>query len=268
MPRLTRIEAEYSDHIREAVGRFGDHEGITAGHILKWIGQFADEHLPLAGKVLQTIRYYGAANIRAMARELVYIIWQEFPGVDRSRVIFVPVGSPGSGADIIVRILRQLQEVRGTRIVTMADLERIDPGGVSGIVFIDDFSGTGDQLAEWWGIVEPIVRPKEVPILVALLVMNGRARSKIEEFAQAALCVNELDEGADVFSEHNGDFDEIEKGLLLQYCERTGCEVSLVRGYGSCGLLVGFRHGCPNNSLPILWFEHTRWRSLFMRRGI
>ena len=256
MSRLTRIEAEYSDNITEAVERFGDHEGMTAGRVLKWMGQFPDEHLPLAGKILQIIRYYGAANIRAMARELVRIIWQEFPGVDRSRVIFVPVGSPGSGADILVRIVRHLQEVRGTRIVTMADLEKIDSGSLSGIVFIDDFSGTGDQLAEWWGIVEPIVRPKEVPILVALLVMNGPARSRIEQFAQSAVCVNELDEGADVLSEHNGDFDETEKTLLLQYCERTGCEVGLVRGYGSCGLLVAFRHGCPNNSLPILVTSH------------
>ena len=28
-------------------------------------------------------------------------------------------------------------------------------------------------------------------------------------------------------------------------------------GYGSCGLMISFQHGCPNNSIPILWYNRS-----------
>lgn len=268
MSRLTKIEAQHSSEIREASDRFGDHENMTAGRVLNWIAQFADNHLPLAIKVLKNIKYYASSNIRAMTRELIRIVMQEFQGVDQQRIVFVPVGPPGSGSTIMVRVLRDLKEFKGVKVASMADLERLEPEKLSAIVFMDDLSGTGDQLSEWWENVEPLVRPKRVRIVVALLVMFSRARLRINEFAEDALCVDELDERENVLSSQNTQFDEAERKLLHRYCRRTGCPPKFERGYGACGLLLAFKHGCPNNSLPILWFGSEKWHALFVRRAI
>ncbi len=271
MPNLTAIEAKYSQDIQDAAQRFGDHEDMSPGRVLKWMGQFVKKHLPLARKVLLGTRYYGSANIRAMTRELVISVLQNFPKIDRQRIVFVPVGRPGSSSAIIARVLRELSrtgETRGISVLLMADLEKIPAGRVSVIVFIDDFSATGDQLIEWWENVEQLVRPKRASIFVALLVMNNRTRLRIEEFAELAICVDELDDSANVLSEHSGTFNQVEKKSLLRYCRKTGCSQDFIRGYGSCGLLLAFKHGCPNSSLPILWFDSKAWFPLFKRHAI
>jgi len=72
----------------------------------------------------------------------------------------------------------------------------------------------------------------------------------------------------DMFSEKSEIFSENEKETLLKYCEITGCPNNMVRGFKDCGLLLGFQHGCPNNSLPILWYDRNSWINLFHRRNI
>ena len=151
----------------------------------------------------------------------------------------------------------------------MTDLEKLSPDEVAVIVFVDDFSGTGDQLVVWWETVEQLVLPKKADVVVALLVMNGRARERIEQFAKLVISIDELGEEANVLSDENKQFDSKEKDSLLRYCEKTGCDPSYLKGRGECGLLLAFRHGCPNNSLPLLWHEKAnKWQALFQRHAI
>ena len=153
------------------------------------------------------------------------------------------------------------------RVLGMRDLAAVDRKGVSVVVLVDVFSGTGKQMAEWWYVVEPLVRPIGAAVVVGLLVLNGKARTRIEEFARL-LSVDELLDDADVFSGACQDFDADEKEVLAEYCKNTGVDDGFVKGVGDCGLLVAFKHGCPNNSLPILWWESKAWRQLFRRRAI
>jgi hypothetical protein len=139
---------------------------------------------------------------------------------------------------------------------------------VSTVIFVDDFSGTGDTLTAWWDNVEPLIRPKGVEVVVGLLVMCSKARLKIERFAQLALCVDEVGDDADVLSDQNDEFSPAQKGALVRWCARTRCEARFRRGYGDMGLLLAFKHGCPNNSLPILWHDSRGWYPLFKRRAI
>jgi len=272
MSRLTTIEAQYSQEIRTAVEKFGDHEDVSHGQILRWIAQFSDQHLDLASKVLFRIRYYNASQIRVMTRELVRSVLETLDDIDRKKIYFVPVGAPGSSSNIIARVLRDLGKMgstRGIKMAMMTDLEKLKPDEVSAIVFVDDFSGTGDQLRVWWETVEQLVLPKKADVVVGLLVMNGRARGRIEQFAKLAISIDELGEEANVLSNSSRHFDQKEKELLLQYCRKTACDDEYLKGRGECGLLVAFKHGCPNNSLPILWHEkHNKLHALFLRHAI
>jgi hypothetical protein len=115
--------------------------------------------------------------------------------------------------------------------------------------------------------VESLIRPLNASIYVGLLVLNEPARDKIESFA-SVLTVTELSKRDNVYDETNSNFSPNEKKRLLRNSRKTGCGPSFEKGFGENGLLVAFKHGCPNNSLPILWYEGKKWLSLFNRRAI
>ncbi len=77
-----------------------------------------------------------------------------------------------------------------------------------------------------------------------------------------------MTENDNVISAMSAVFNEAEKEALLAYCRRTNASPEYLRGYGACGLLVAFKHGCPNNSLPILWHNSKVWHALFRRSAI
>lgn len=262
------VQARYAAEIREAASRFGDHEGMTEGTILHWMVQFAEEHLPLAEKILRTITYFSSSNIRAMTRELARMIVADFGG-DPQRIIFVPIEDhPGGGSSTIARVLYHLPAIRGSRIVKMSDLEGMDKGNARAVAFFDDFSGTGDQFEDWWLSVEPLVRPLGIPVVIGLLVMTTQARERIQSFVERVLSVRELNGRYNMLSPLCTTFDNGEKEALTQYCRRTGCGLMYIMGYGSSGLLLAFTHGCPDDSLPILWYDSGNWRTLFRRHAI
>lgn len=266
--RIQSIQTTYGPQISRRASDFGDHEGMGTPKITRWIAQFDNGDLPLAVKILQEIKYYSTENIRSMVRVLVSLSCHHFGAIDQNRIIFVPIGASYEGSSVIARALRdELRDQR--RIKSMADLENLDPSTFDALVFLDDFSGTGNQLSEWWQNVESIVRPRNVPFAVALLVLNCSARNRIEKFTEV-VCVDELNEGHNVLSLNSQTFTQQEKNRIIEYCRRTGCAHKLLFGFGKCGLLVAFKHQCPNNSLPILWYESgaSTWESLFKRSGL
>lgn len=64
---------------------------MSEGTVLRWLIQFAEQHLPLAERILQAITYFSATSIRAMTRELVTMIINDFGG-DPRRIHFCPDG--------------------------------------------------------------------------------------------------------------------------------------------------------------------------------
>ena len=240
---------------------------MSEARLLRWLDQFSDAALPMAIDVVRAVRYFDSANIRAMTKQLFQIIEAELTDKGLTSAVFIAVGNPGSGSATVIRVLRELVRGKPFRIVTMVDVAELQPGSVDAVVFVDDFSGTGNTLTSWWDTVEPSVRPSNAAVFVGLLVLNERARDQIEQFADV-LAVTELGEEANVFSDDSTLFSASQRTELLDYCVRVGCGEKFEKGYGGCGLLVAFKHVCPNNSLPILWCENDKWRSLFNRRAI
>jgi len=267
MPRKT-AKNRFPQELRDYASRFRDHEGITLQSIQKWIGQWDSANNELARKVLRNTRFYSAADIRAMLRQLVNRIYQQFPGVPRSRIVFVPAGDPYSGAAVLGRALRDTPGVHKTQVRSFPELLQAGDGEVEAVALIEDFSGTGDTLESWWYTIEPLILSKVPNIVFGLLVLNAQARPKLEQFTAQVISIQELTVANNVLSQESNLFEEGEKDLLLAQCRRTGCANKYLRGYGDCGLLQVFKHFCPNNSLPILWYESPKWRKLFKRRAM
>jgi hypothetical protein len=267
MERTTVIRTRHHEAVEGALARFGDHEGMNEARVLRWLEQFPDDALPLAAKMLGAIRYFTGLNLRAMTKDLFSTAVDELTAAGHHRLAFAPVGEAGSGAGVVARVLRDLIRKTPHRLLSMLDVSRLAPGAVDAIVFVDDFSGTGRTLQDWWGNVESLVRPTAVSVFVGLLVLNEKARATIEEFA-VVMAVEELDSAADVLGATSSVLSATEKKRLVHFCKKTGCGDRFERGFGQCGLLVAFKHGCPNNSLPILWWPSNGWRALFNRRAI
>lgn len=267
MNRTTRIGTEYDSDISRAVQRFADHEDMSEIRVLKWLEQFSDQDLPLAARVMASVKYHNRLSIRSMTKDLFQITTEELDDRELRTAAFVPVGTSGAGSSYVARVLRE--QVRGTRhrVIDMLQVSRLQPSTVSAIVFVDDFSGTGQTLRTWWDNIEPLVRPTGAVVFVGLLLLNEPARQHIEKFADV-LAVETLDASNNVFGTENVMFSPSDKEALLEYCRRTGCSSEYERGRGQCGLLLAFKYSCPNNSIPVLWYSDRGWKPLFNRRAI
>jgi len=265
------LEANYLPAIERAAEDFSDHEKMTSARVLRWFRQFAVDDYAVASRVLESVDYYGASRIRGMTKQLVEIVLQVVMPARSECVYFVPVGGVYRGSRIGARALSEVkrQSRASWRICSMAEVERLEASEVQTIVFVDDFSGTGETLVQWWREIEPLVLPRESTVIVALLVMNERARDEILRFADEVVCVNELDASCNALSPESKCFCQTEQETLHRLCAATGATPKYVKGRGECGLLVAFRHGCPNNSLPVLWWwESDEWTPLFQRHGL
>jgi len=261
------VELRFHDVIERAASDYGDHTGITRAKIIRWLSQFSPRSRPLAAKVLTSLTYYADNNVRTMAQRLVDATYHEYAAVAKNQICFVPIGSAGSGAQQIARHLRSMRHVPRGCVIDLLELDRRAPTEVQVVVAFDDFSGTGQTIKEWWDLNESIIRPKASEIVLGILVLNCIARSPLEEITERIMPVEELPASANVFHNDCIDFTIQEKTSLRRLCVRTKCGPKYVNGWGECGLLVVFKHGCPNNSIPILWHEREgEWEALFKRR--
>jgi hypothetical protein len=266
MKNLKEIELKFDDVISIAETSYGDHEGVRRPNIIRWIAQFPRKSQNVAAKVLGGLTYYSASNIHALTRELVAIVYENFK-IAKNKIFFIPIGGAGSGSQIIARHLKSIGTVPKSCVLNLIDVGRIKPSENQVIVLIDDFSGTGQTIKDWWKNVSTLLLPTKAKIILGILVLNSSARNNIEEVGPI-FCTTELNETHNVFHINSRKFDDKEKKQLLHACQKTGCHERFLRGNGENGLLVVFKHGCPNNSLPILWHEKVGyWEKLFNRRN-
>lgn len=263
------IEKVYDKDIGKFVQDFGDHEYVRRPRVIRWLLQFGDDNIPLAIKVLKNMHYFGASNLMSMTQELVKIISKQFPHIKGSSIFYVPVGGVGTGAQIITRNLKNNANVPSANIVDLLDLHRESKKRkIDVVVFLEDFSGTGNTIYEWWNKNAPIILPIGASVVFGILVLNSIARLKLGK-ELVIVPIQYLEEKDNILSNESEYFDEAEKEDVVSFCKKTCCSPEYLRGYGDCGLLVAFQHGCPNNSLPILWHDKSdSWEALFRRRSV
>ena len=263
------IETRFDKELEAFTQDCGDHDYVKRGRLIRWLSQFGEDKIPLAIKVLKNIRYFGASNLMSMSQELVNMVITMFPHVKGSGIFYVPVGGPGTGAQMIARHLKSNADVPNDNIVDLLTLYRESKRRkIDLIVFLEDFSGTGHTIEEWWNTNAPIILPIGSSVLFGILVLNHMARTVLEK-ELTMIAIQSLEKKDNVLSAECEYFDGIEKESLLSFCKETGCSERYLKGYGECGLLVAFQHGCPNNSLPILWHEKSGvWEALFRRKSV
>ncbi|PDT73554.1 hypothetical protein CO675_29920 [Bradyrhizobium sp. C9] len=167
----------------------------------------------------------------------------------------------------MVRIFREANNLTSEKynylFCNLIDLPKKKATAADTIVFIDDFSGTGKQVCRKWPIVFELVA-SDAQFFLVLTAATEPAINKIESETMLSVRAKiRIQRNENIFSPSCQRFTAAERETLLSYCERADSQQP--KGYGDCGLLYVLSHKTPNNSIPILHVNKSRWRGLFPR---
>jgi hypothetical protein len=248
--------------------KFQGHTGLDRALLLHWLGQFRAEHIDLALRVLESVTYFTRRNVKALGEQVVDDAFAFLGDIPRQKVLFVIAADMWDGDVLVARVLRYGGQLPQRQLTQYAHLSSMHAGEWEAVVLLKDFVGTGGQLARWWtDTLEALVLPLEAEVVFGILVLNSLARQRLQPLGPSVVAACELGAVDNVFHGQCNLFSQEEKSTILDYCEQTGAPTHYVRGYGDNGLMVAFDHGCPNNSIPILWYNSESWVPLFSRHG-
>jgi len=135
------------------------------------------------------------------------------------------------------------------------------------VVLLDDFSGTGTQVCDAWNNPQTsfgALLTGVGKVYLIVVAASKAARKKIsDETTISLLPAHDLHESDNVFSENCRHFTKADRVKLVHYGKIA--DKKSPKGFGDCGLVVVFQHRSPNNSIPILHADHSRWTGLFPR---
>jgi hypothetical protein len=237
--------------------------------IRAWLGYFGAGDEAVAEAVLERITVISEEDIQRGYRAALEAI----PGWNRRRDrrpgewVILGFGGPGQSGGDMLRKFREANRLSADRFdylfTSIAELASLELTQEDTVIFVDDFSGTGDQIAKHWRVHAELAGGAR-----SYLILTAATQQAVERI----LDLPDLDEllvrqvlgpEANILSDANTDFSDAEKIVIQQYCEQA--DRKQPRGFGECGLLLVLSHKTPNNSLPILHVNKPTWRGLFPR---
>jgi hypothetical protein len=266
------------------ISRFGSYrEPIINVTINSWLENFEDEDQDLAARILDAVEFYGQSQIHAAYRQAIAALpgWHKSASKRKGKWRFAAMsGSAGESGDAMLYQFRVANglDARGFNelFVSRSELFRQpmlpdhDPqklGQDDVVVLLDDFSGTGTQVCDAWN--DPATSFGALlagvgKVYLILVAASKAARTRIStETALSPVPAHELHESDNVFSDQCKHFSEADRAKLLHYGELA--DKRCPKGFGDCGFVVVFQHRPPNNSIPILHADHSKWTGLFPR---
>ena len=251
-------------------------------------------------RILQNITFYTADSIRAKMKDVHGIvkrglIWRiDEKKRKRPDILVSYLDYLGKSGAYLARLYADENDIYYKNIIARAKITEIlerksKQLPAFALVFVDDFIGTGDSACKYfgslsekhWEILKRLSKePGEIKgtskLQIFFITITGfqESQAKIEKILEKLelsvkvhIC-DPLDESAKAFNDKSRIFPNIaERTRARQIAYEHG--VQLVKnaplGYGDCQATVVFEHGCPNNTLSILWGESGSWSPLFKR---
>lgn len=193
---------------------------------------------------------------------------------------FVPLGNPSESSSHLLYYFRQVNALPTSYFAHVHDvIFRTDPRGrnVSLCVFIDDFSGTGQQAEEYAAHVVPELRERtqcQLHYYVLIATRDALDRIRSTNAFDEVGCVVELTSEYRAFSDDALYYmDEGDETYLLSkdtmkniaYTYGKVLEPDDPLGFADGQLLLGFAHNVPDNTLPIFRSARPDWPAPFPR---
>jgi hypothetical protein len=244
---------------------------VTEARIDRWLDQFQNADRDLAARVLDCVDFIAHEQMGEAFRSILNGLpgWHQLEEQRQGKWRFVAFStSAGESGDAMLRLFRHANNLAGKQFnelfIYKSELLSENLGSEDTVVFVDDFSGTGDQVCEAWTNSLRELLPEGPSVFLILMSASAAARTRIETETKLVVnCYIELSASENIFSPKCKHFTPLEKRTLLTYCERA--DRNNPQGRGSCGLVIVFWHTCPNNSIPILHVRKRGWEGLFRR---
>jgi hypothetical protein len=244
---------------------------ISRPRIQHWLNQFTALDNDLAARLLDAVEFY-----RHDMLETAYsTVLRKLPGWSKNarqrsgRWRFVPFTiHPGESGDRMLSVFRTATGLNTGRyddlFVYKADLFKQNLGPKDTVVFVDDFTGTGQQAITAWKTSLAELLPGGPRTYLLLVAAVQEAMTKISTDTPLQVRASRhLGDADDLFSNGCAHFSTVEKDRVLHYCQQAN--PNQPKGFGDCGVLIVMAHRCPNDSLPILHSTKGAFKGLFPR---
>lgn len=184
------------------------------------------------------------------------------------------------------QVIRRYRTLLGEDLVSgINGIEQCIKNGVKEFIFVDDFSGSGRQMKDFLNLDIEILGkkmkvhdiPKEFPevnITIALYVIHKNALELFRrEFPLLKIkYVDLIDEKIDFLNEKSIFYNNMsreQRNEIIEFISsrretiiRENKKYSSIEKY-QLNIPIIFEHGCPNNTLLLLFAETENWRQLF-----
>ena len=242
--------------------------------IQNWLSQFDSVDQDLAGRILDSVEYYGQAQIHAAYRQALTALdgWDPSHIRRRGKWRFAAMsGSAGESGDAMLyqfRIANNLDSrPLNELLVSRSDLFRMSKSPNDVVVLLDDFTGTGRQVCDAWNDPETSFGSLLAGVgKVYLIVVAASKAAQIRISAETDISLmpaHRLNDADNVFSDHCKHFSKADRAKLVHYGKIANKKHP--KGFDDCGFVVVFQHRTPNNSIPILHADHSKWTGIFPR---
>ena len=244
---------------------------VSDAEIMEWLRQFASEERPLVARLLDGFTYISFKEMRTLAVKLHARV-TDCLGDAIGSAWFVPMGRVAKSSGVVSYIYRVENGIPQDRFIDRAELPQVGSLENGAIVFLDDLLATGHQAAAQWEELRESARiPSSCRVLLATLVSCEAGEAYIDDRTDLlALSAIKLTSADEPLSPASRLFpNEAERQLLRQIVWNYG-EVLAPKGplgYAGTGLLLGFEHSTPDNTLPVFWSSAVRWNPLLNRGG-
>jgi len=254
------------------VERFaGYREHVSKARIQKWLSQFENHHKDAAARVLDVVEFFREDHLASAFRSVFGKLsgWSKKSSDRRGQWRFVGFGShAGESGDRMLNTFRRANGLASARYSNLfihpSQLLEQNLTAEDTVVFVDDFTGTGNQAVTAWNESLSELLPARPRVFLVLAAAASDAVKEITEKTPMKVEYFRRLRGTDnFFASGFTHFTTVEKASILSYCQRA--DNVNPKGYCTCGLLLVFSHRCPNNSIPILHSTNPAFRGLFPR---
>lgn len=234
-----------------------------------WLNRFAEKDKPFASILLDNVQLMSEADILRGYREALEAVpgWNRKKSKRKGKWVFAGFGDAGESGAEMLRKFREANNLASQRFDYLfsspTELPSKQLSGEDTVVFVDDFSGTGDQISKFWGKHAEFAAGARAFLVLTAATQNAINRIVEMEYLHELLVSRVLGTEDDIFAGACTLISDEEKKRLLGYCKKA--DKSKPKGFGECGLLFVLSHKTPNNSIPILHANKRSWVGLFPR---
>lgn len=131
-------------------------QSVTPHSVWRWLAQYPERDRPLIKRAATHLRYINAFDFSFGLNDRNKALLSKLrnAGISSKNIIYVSVGDAGSSSHMVLNLLRDgaLLENLGCLLIDSADsgklLDTTTRLGSGAIIYVDDFSGTGNQFRD------------------------------------------------------------------------------------------------------------------------